>query len=70
MNGAIPEFCEMMQSCQRLAQLDISDLNLKKDHFLTVAKAISDCKGLGELRWNYDLAKSKTLAKQIIAMFA
>lgn len=70
MNGAIPEFCEMMASCQRLTKLDISDLNLKRDHFLTVAQAINQNESLADLRWNYDLQKSNTLAKQIITTFA
>lgn len=42
MNSAIPEFCQMMTECQRLEKIDISDLNLKRAHFLTVAKAMQE----------------------------
>lgn len=70
MNGAIPEFCEMMTVCTRLTKIDISDLNMKREHFLTVAKAINANDSLAEVRWNYDLQKSTTTAKQIISAFA
>ena len=70
MNSAIPEFCTMMEKCQRLTMLDISDLATKREHFITVARAIAANESLAELRWNYDLVKSASLAKQIIADFA
>ena len=70
MNSAIPEFCTMMEKCQRMTKLDISDLSTKREHFITVAKAIAANESLAELRWNYDLVKSASLAKQIIADFA
>ena len=69
-NGAIPELCKMLESCQKLAYLNISDLNLKTKYFVEVAKAMMLNEGLEELIWNYDLAKSSSTAMEVITLLS
>lgn len=60
----------MVEACQKLAYLNISDLNMKTKHFVEVAKYMMVNEGLEELIWNYDLAKSSTKAKEVITLLS
>ena len=69
-NSAVPEFCQFIAECDRLSHINISDLNLKSKHFLTVAHALFKSDSLQSIVWNYDLQKSTKLAKEVIAMLS
>lgn len=69
-NKAIPQLQNCISSCKNLRLLNISDLNMRKKHFVevtdTIIETLKNGSGLKELIWNYDLAASNTCAKNFL----